>query len=499
MKKIIACLITVALMASVCCMSFAALEGYEAITAADMGGTYTSEYSIPLAAVVPTIDGDFSENEWLGAYKTSVNPDIMGDFGGIDTIFVPSYDVFETSIATYDTYMMWFEGSDAENYGFNGTGGLYICVVANDTDPGNVIEAGSASNGPQDGIQFALSVSYNGVDDDNVFIFDFAATSVEGRACSYEHSAWNSECQFVQVASEYNHQYGYSMEIFIPWIALNTTNPDGGFFLPDFGVGTSLKAGIVYKDGGGNSSYFEGSHNIAAFNYLALDFGEGKDLSVALSSRDNLDTITLAKNTVGADLSALYEEIYAVDLLNPADYTPATWAPLAAAYETAKTYTGLTTQADVDALVETMKTLRGALAISHVLEGIEITVEPTKKFYNMGEELDLNGLVVTGSFADGTTETISDYAVTGFSSAALGTVTVTVSYETFSDTFEISVYLLGDVTGDSVITTADARSDLLAALGSISLSEIAAIAADTNNDGIVTTADARLVLLTALG
>ena len=63
------------------------------------------------------------------------------------------------------------------------------------------------------------------------------------------------------------------------------------------------------------------------------------------------------------------------------------------------------------------------------LEKIEIT-PPTKTVYKTGETLDLTGIKVTAVYSDDSRKVLnsSDYMVSGFSSAAAGKVSVTVSY-----------------------------------------------------------------------
>jgi fibronectin type 3 domain-containing protein len=71
--------------------------------------------------------------------------------------------------------------------------------------------------------------------------------------------------------------------------------------------------------------------------------------------------------------------------------------------------------------------------------GIVVTA-PTKVEYLVGEELDLEGLVVTVTKSDDTTEVITEgFTVTGFTSEAAGTVTVTVTYGEFTATFDVTV------------------------------------------------------------
>ena len=69
-----------------------------------------------------------------------------------------------------------------------------------------------------------------------------------------------------------------------------------------------------------------------------------------------------------------------------------------------------------------------------------ITVEgPDKTEYEVGEELDLTGLTVVANYSDGTTETVTDYEVSGFDSTTAGEKTVTVTYQDKTATFTVTV------------------------------------------------------------
>ena len=77
------------------------------------------------------------------------------------------------------------------------------------------------------------------------------------------------------------------------------------------------------------------------------------------------------------------------------------------------------------------------------LSSITVTA-PTKTTYNIGEELDTTGMVVTANYSDySTKEVTSDVNLSGFDSSTAGEVTVTVSYtekeNTVSETFNVTV------------------------------------------------------------
>lgn len=83
------------------------------------------------------------------------------------------------------------------------------------------------------------------------------------------------------------------------------------------------------------------------------------------------------------------------------------------------------------------------------LTGIEITTEPNKKLYEVGEELDLTGLVVSTKYSDSSKETISDYQVNPnngyvFTYNDIGTKEIKVTYQTYNASFTV------DVTGEEI-------------------------------------------------
>ena len=72
------------------------------------------------------------------------------------------------------------------------------------------------------------------------------------------------------------------------------------------------------------------------------------------------------------------------------------------------------------------------------LTGITVTA-PAKTAYVVGDELDTAGMVVTASYDDGSTKTVTGYEVSADLTSA-GTKTVTVTYKGKTATFAITVY-----------------------------------------------------------
>lgn len=72
---------------------------------------------------------------------------------------------------------------------------------------------------------------------------------------------------------------------------------------------------------------------------------------------------------------------------------------------------------------------------------IEIDALPTKLEYQMGDSLDITGMVVSAIYTDNSKEILPDgYSVSGFDNATPGQKTITVTYHTFEATFPVKVY-----------------------------------------------------------
>lgn len=79
------------------------------------------------------------------------------------------------------------------------------------------------------------------------------------------------------------------------------------------------------------------------------------------------------------------------------------------------------------------------------LTGINITSPANKLTYQIGEALDLSGLVVTGSYSDGSTrtETVTTANVSGFDATTAGTRTLTISIGGQTTSYTITVLSAG--------------------------------------------------------
>jgi hypothetical protein len=89
------------------------------------------------------------------------------------------------------------------------------------------------------------------------------------------------------------------------------------------------------------------------------------------------------------------------------------------------------------------------------LQSIAVTSQPTKTVYTQGEALNLSGLVVTGTYADGTSkaETVGIANVSGYNANTTGTQTLTVTLNGKTATFTVTVNAGGAVLQSIAITS----------------------------------------------
>lgn len=75
-----------------------------------------------------------------------------------------------------------------------------------------------------------------------------------------------------------------------------------------------------------------------------------------------------------------------------------------------------------------------------VLSSVSVQTAPTKTTYYIGDSFDSDGLVLKLNYSDGSTKTVTTgFTLSGFSSTAAGTKTVTVSYSGKTTTFTVTV------------------------------------------------------------
>jgi len=87
---------------------------------------------------------------------------------------------------------------------------------------------------------------------------------------------------------------------------------------------------------------------------------------------------------------------------------------------------------------------------SKTLSSIAITTLPTKTVYVIGENLDTSGMVVTATYSDGSTASVTSYSTSSFDSSTAGVKTITVSYNSKTTTFTVRV--IGGNSRETAIT-----------------------------------------------
>ena len=139
------------------------------------------------------------------------------------------------------------------------------------------------------------------------------------------------------------------------------------------------------------------------------------------------------------------------------------------------------------------------------ITGIEVTAPEKVEYVEGREELDLSGGKVTVTYDNGSSEEVDLTAemVDGFDNTVVGSQTLTVTYNGFTDTFDVTIIayvLIGDIDGDDEVTVADALAALRMAVGLADQPEGDALAvADVDGDGAVTVSDALRILRIAAG
>lgn len=118
------------------------------------------------------------------------------------------------------------------------------------------------------------------------------------------------------------------------------------------------------------------------------------------------------------------------------------------------------------------------------LSSITVT-KPTKTKYNIGDTLDTTGMVVTGTYSDGTTKDVTSLAaVTGFDSTTVGQKTITVTVDGKTATFTITVIDINLPDAEKpTITTNLATTDTVYNVGD---SAVLTVVAEVTDGGALT-------------
>ena len=85
---------------------------------------------------------------------------------------------------------------------------------------------------------------------------------------------------------------------------------------------------------------------------------------------------------------------------------------------------------------------------------ISVTTQPEVTSFTEGIDLDLTGMVVTGTYNNGITEEITDYTVSGYDNTTIGSQTLTISYNGLTTALPITV-VKKSISGIKIISLPD--------------------------------------------
>lgn len=178
--------------------------------------------------------------------------------------------------------------------------------------------------------------------------------------------------------------------------------------------------------------------------------------------------------------AALNTEIQASKEVNFDDYTTESAETLQRAIAVAESVYA-NPEAKSSEVEKAIAELESVVLIPKSETGIIMTREPNKVAYIIDEELDLQGMSVSVTYDNGTQKVLNsdEYSLEGFDSTIAGEQTITVSYNTYSVTFEITVtveqveiylraieavppqveYFVGDILDLSVLKVSSIYSD----------------------------------------
>lgn len=286
-----------------------------------------NDYTLPSVAVPPTVDGVFSEKEWVGSRHTFMS--------STEGVVYSSQDI-DLGDATYDVYMCWFYDGSEERSGF------YFCIRAKDDTSGSGYTESYIQNRPlgyyetaTDRIVITLDAEYRH-DDTNTGALMFAL---------YPHS--NEDRKGPGICKEYcrigiatgkyatyavtESDTGYVMELFVPYSTISIVAKDAHHT-----KGETVGIGIGVMD------YTDGSPN-----YLACDFGTKEtDLFTAVNKTRFYNTVTLGDiekfppDFVPLDRTEFVGLLQRADrvLMNSGDYTEESVEALSLAVNATQNY-----------------------------------------------------------------------------------------------------------------------------------------------------------------
>ena len=149
-------------------------------------------------------------------------------------------------------------------------------------------------------------------------------------------------------------------------------------------------------------------------------------------------------DTLNLTVTATYSDGSTKDVTSSAIYSSETENFLSSATSTAQCQTAGTDEITVTyADGTTVKATVNITVTAVQLDSIAVTTQPTKVSYVTGEELDTTGMVITGTYNNGTTAELTGWYTSTVDMTTAGEKTVTVNYTvdgtTYKTTFTITV------------------------------------------------------------
>lgn len=192
-----------------------------------------------------------------------------------------------------------------------------------------------------------------------------------------------------------------------------------------------------YVDGNENAATFKTPGEIYKNNEVELD----GVVQIYNNSKLEPDLVSIAVTT--APTKTTYYE---------GDNFDATGMVVTATYsnETTKAITGYTVNpsenlATTDTSVVITfngKTATQAITVNAIeLVSIEVTTPPTTTSYSQGANFDPTGMVVTGTYSDGSTKPITDYTYSPSEGLTTDVTQIVITKDEFTDTVDITVEL----------------------------------------------------------
>lgn len=168
--------------------------------------------------------------------------------------------------------------------------------------------------------------------------------------------------------------------------------------------------------------------------------------------------------TLVVDKSALVSAIAEEEDLNLDDYEDAGKEAFTTALTAANTvntnYTDALTQEQVNKAVDALNTAKNALTLKATTTAIQIKTQPTKKVYNLNDDVDTTGLVVEAVKDNNTTEELASDAYTvALDSTAIGTKKLTVTLKANTSlTATTQVEVVDGASLDAKVTEAETKT-----------------------------------------